>query len=182
MLRAVIDDGHEIGSHSISHHPVTLKLPDQAETEVCTSRQLIEDRLGNYKITSFCYPFYWSHQYLGAAVKSAGYRQARGGGIAPDYVPSASYYPLLTGSSIDKLNVDCRQISPQGEDVTGWLRDGCWHVLTYHAIGDDKDGWEPVTVAQFSEQMAQLASYRNSGDVEVVTFKDGAARFDASNK
>lgn len=181
MLRAVVENGHEIGSHTISHHPVTLKLPDQAENEVHNSKKLIEDHLGNYTISSFCYPFYWSHQYLAAAVKHTGYAQARGGGVAPAYVPSASYYPLSMGSSLDKLNVDCRQISPQGENVSGWLRQGCWHVLTYHAIGEDKDGWEPVTVTQFSEQMAQLASYRNSGDVEVVTFKDGAARFNASS-
>jgi len=113
---------------------------------------------------------------LADAVKGAGYKQARGGGAAPRYRPLASYYPLSTGASLDRFNVDCREISPRGENVRDWLRDGCWHVLTYHGIGGDQDGWEPITVEQFSSQMTKVARCRDSGAVEIVTFKDGVSR------
>jgi len=173
MLKEVLEEGHEIGSHSVSHHPDML--PIQPEIEARESRRLIEDRLG-IKISSFCYPFYWSHSCLANAVKDAGYEQARGGGVAPRYVPSASYYAISKVASVDRFNVDCRQISPRGDNVRDWLRDGCWHVLTYHGIGGDQDGWEPITIEQFSSQMTELASHRDSGAVEIVTFKDGVSR------
>ena len=173
MLKEVVEHGHEIGSHSVSHHPD--KLPIQPEIEARESKQLIEDRLG-IEVSSFCYPFYWSHSCLANAVKDAGYEQARGGGVAPQYRPLASYYPFSTGASLDRFNVDCREISPRGENVREWLRDGCWHVLTYHGIGGNQDGWEPITVEQFSSQMTELARCRDSGEVEAVTFNDGVSR------
>src|SRR5215469_17048163 len=76
MLRKVVEGGHEIGSHSMSHHPDML--PIQAEIEARESKRVIEDRLG-INVFSFCYPFYWSHSCLADAVKGAGYKQARGG-------------------------------------------------------------------------------------------------------
>lgn len=77
---------------------------------------------------------------------------------------------------MDRFNIDCRQIT-QSEDVSGWLRPGCWHVLTCHGIGDDRDGWEPISVAEFTAHVEELARRRDSEEVEVVTFAEGAARF-----
>src|SRR5215468_6410006 len=114
MLKEVVAAGHEIGSHSVSHHPDML--PIQPDIEARESKRLIENWLG-IKVLSFCYPFYWSHSCLADAVKDAGYEQARGGGTPPHYGPTASYYSVSKGTSLDRLNVDCRQISPQGENV-----------------------------------------------------------------
>lgn len=173
MLKDVIRDGHEIGSHSVTHHPDKLKTPDQSEFEARESKKLIEDRI-EAKVSSFCYPFYWSHAYLANAVRCAGYDQARGGGVAPLYEPGNSYYAFSGAGTPDRFNLDCRQIT-RNEDVAGWIRPGCWHILTYHAVGSERDGWEPVTVEQFDAQMAELASYRDSGNVDIVTFAEGAA-------
>jgi hypothetical protein len=71
--------------------------------------------------------------------------------------------------------VDCHQIS-DNENVTGWARPDCWHLLTFHGIGTNQDGWEPISVLKFERQMAELANLRDSGTVEVVTFKNGADR------
>jgi hypothetical protein len=49
--------------------------------------------------------------------------------------------------------------------------------LTFHAIGDDRDGWEPITAEQFLANMAELAKYRDFGAVEVLTFAEAADRF-----
>ena len=76
--------------------------------------------------------------------------------MAPEYVPGASYYDISKSKSLDRFNVDCRQIS-QNENISEWVRPGCWHVLTFHAIGDERDGWEPITADQFSANMAELA-------------------------
>jgi peptidoglycan/xylan/chitin deacetylase (PgdA/CDA1 family) len=171
MLKELVREGHEIGSHSVSHYePMMIRQP---QDEARRSKELIGGLVG--PVSSFCYPFYRSHAYLVGAVKNAGYEQARGGGMPPFYGPQASYYPIPDNGSLDRFNVDCRQVS-SNENVAAWVRPGYWHVLTFHAIGGDQDGWAPITEEQFAGQMAKLAGYRDSGAVEVVTFKDGARR------
>jgi hypothetical protein len=64
----------------------------------------------------------------------------------------------------------------KGENVGEWVRPDCWHVLTFHGIGGPQAGWQPIPVPEFHRQMAELAKLRDSGAVEVVTFKDCADR------
>lgn len=172
MLKEVMKKGHEIGSHSVTHHPE--KMPTQPETEASESKRLIEEWLGT-TVSSFCYPFYRSHAYLAKAVKNAGYEQARGGGPPPKYDAHASYYNTSRNGKLDLFNVHCRLIS-RTEDVSQWIHPGCWHILNFHAVGDDKDGWEPITVGQFTGQVEELARHRDRNSVEVVTFQKGAER------
>lgn len=177
MLKQLLKDGHEIGSHSVTHDPAKMKL--QPDIEARDSKRLIEGWLGA-TVSSFCYPFYNSHAYLADPVMKAGYEQARGGGTSPNYAPRASYYRFDSDSTLDIFNVDCRQISTN-ENVGGWVRPHCWHVLTYHGLGTDKDGWEPIAVNEFARQMAELANLRDSRAAEVVTFKDAADRYRIRN-
>jgi peptidoglycan/xylan/chitin deacetylase (PgdA/CDA1 family) len=172
MLKKLVQHGHEIGSHSVAHHPTKMKT--QPDIEARESKRLIEEWIGT-KVSSFCYPFYHSHANLANAVRDAGYEQARGGGIPPNYGPRASYYAVGQNGAFDRLNIDCRQISAT-ENVGGWIRPGCWHVLTFHGIGGERDGWAPIPVEQFATQMTELARHRDSNAVEVVPFKDGAER------
>jgi len=174
-LKQLIHRGHEIGSHSVTHDPNKTKL--QPDIEARESKRLIESWLET-SISSFCYPFYRSHAYLADAVANAGYTQARGGGKPPTYYPPHApppYYSIPDDGTLDRFNICCRQISV-GENVTGWVQPARWHVLTFHGIGGQQDGWEPITVVEFARQMAELAKLRDSGAVEVVTFKDGADR------
>lgn len=172
MLRELRQNGHEIGSHSVTHHPA--KMPMQPDVEARESKFLMETWLGT-EVSSFCYPFYRSHAYLAKAVKDAGYEQARGGGPPPKYDVRASYYPLSRKGNLDLFNVHCRLIS-RNENVRQWIRAGRWHILNFHGIGDERDGWEPITVGEFTAQIEELARYRDNNLVEVVTFKQGAER------
>jgi len=104
--------------------------------------------------------------YLGDAVRNAGYKQARVGA-------QNSYYDL--SAPLD-FNVDCRQVS-KNDNVKEWIRPDRWHVLTLHGIGDEHSGWEPISVDRFAEMATELAKYRDSKSVEIVTFKEGAKRF-----
>jgi len=165
-LKQSIKDGHEIGSHSVSHRIPNIEQNPVVETQ--GSKRLIEDWLGT-KIESFCYPYYRSPAYLEDAVKSAGYGQARGGA-------KNSYYSLSDASSFDRFNVDCREISPN-EKVPAWVHPGYWHVLTFHGIGGQRDGWKPISVDDFSVLMQELAAYRDAGTAEILTFKEAATRF-----
>ena len=161
-FKAMIQRGHEIGAHSVHHRQPFLDNDPKFEAE--GSKQWIEDRLG-VEITSYGYAFYHLTDPIKNAVINAGYKQARWGA-------RKSY--ISRGFS-DWFKVDCRQISTK-EKVGRWVRPNCWHVVTFHGIGGKQDGWEPVTAFEFARQMAELAKLRDSGRVEVVTFKDGADR------
>ena len=165
FFKSMIQRGHEIGAHSVHHRRQFLDNDPKFEAE--GSKQWIEDRLG-VEVQSYCYPFSHVTAPIKKAVINAGYKQARWG-------DNGAYYPLQ--DPIDKFKVDCRRIGNYGsEKVDDWLRPDCWHVLMFHGIGTLKDGWCPISEAEFGRQMAILAEHHESGDVEVVTFKDGARR------
>lgn len=163
LFKGMIHRGHEIGAHSVTHRRPELDNDPKLEAE--GSKRWIEGRL-DVEIPSYCYPFYHITPPIKAAVVSAGYRQARGG-------QRNSYY--TSQSPLDWFEVDCRQISTK-EDVEQWIRPASWHVLTFHGIGNEQDGWEPITELEFTRQIAELSRQRESGAVEVVTFKEGASR------
>jgi peptidoglycan/xylan/chitin deacetylase (PgdA/CDA1 family) len=160
MLKEVARQGHEIASHTVNHCPPTMQNQEAHE-----SKRLIAEWMGGLEIPSFAYPFYNISQPIRNAVINAGYKQARWGG-SNSFIPRGFH---------DWFAIDCRTIS-NNENVGGWLQPDCWHVLTFHGIGTDQDGWQPITVAEFARQMAELAKLRDSSAVEVVTFKDGADR------
>ena len=164
-LKKLINDGHEIGSHSLTHHPQKMRANPLAEA--CESKKLIEGWLET-KVTSFCYPFYSSLADLADAVRNAGYEQARGGN-------NRAYYAVRGDQSFDRFNVDCREIS-SNDRVSEWVRPGHLHILTFHAIGSQRDGWAPISVEQFAALMAELARYRDDGAVEILPFKCAVAR------
>lgn len=165
FFKSMIQRGHEIGAHSVHHRRAFLDNDPKLEAE--GSKRWIEDRLG-VEVQSYCYPFSHITAPIKKAVINAGYKQARWGDNEP-------YYALQ--DPIDKFKVDCRRIGKYGsEKVDDWFRPDCWHVLMFHAIGTLKDGWCPISEAEFGRQMAILAKHHKSGDVEVVTFKEGAQR------
>lgn len=184
LLNGMAKRGHEVGSHSLTHRYDGLTArPDE---EAAGSKRWIEERLG-LQVTSYCYPFSHVTDTIKKAVVKAGYHQARGGS-------KAAYYPLSGGPKVDLFDVDCRHVSAQGaaqsvhgprlmvgtdgvEDVCAWARPGRWHVLMFHGIGTINDGWWPISLGEFARQMGELAKLRDSGAVDVVTFKDGAELF-----
>jgi peptidoglycan/xylan/chitin deacetylase (PgdA/CDA1 family) len=163
LLRGMIQRGHEIGAHSVTHRRPELDKDPKGEAE--RSKRWIEGRLG-VEVPSYAYPFYHITPPIKNAVMNAGYKQARSG---------ANRYYYSSQGEIDYLQVDCRQVS-SSENVGDWIRPGCWHVLTFHGIGTLNDGFSPIPVNEFERQMAELTNRRHSGDVDVVTFKDGANR------
>lgn len=163
LLQGMIERGHEIGAHSMTHRRPELDNDPQFEAQ--GSKQWIENRL-RAKVHSYCYPFYHVTESIKSAVSGASFKQARAG-------HNAAFYSFH--DSVDWFEVDCRQIT-QDEKVVEWVKPGCWHIVVFHGIGTWDDGWEPITTKQFAAQMAELARLRDSGAVKVMTFKDGAGR------
>jgi peptidoglycan/xylan/chitin deacetylase (PgdA/CDA1 family) len=163
FLRAMLERGHEVGAHSMTHrHP---NLDNDPKFEAEGSKQWIENRLAT-ETSSYCYPFYHVTQPIKRAVMDAGFQQARGG-------HNDTFYSRT--DDLDWFEIDCHQIA-ENEQVANWVQPGRWHILVFHGIGTLNDGWEPIPTEQFATQMSELAKLREAGAVEVVTFKDGAHR------
>ena len=75
-FRGLIQRGHEIGAHSVTHRYPNLDSDPNVEAEA--SKRWIEDRLG-VEIPSYCYPLHHVTQPIKNAVINAGYKQARSG-------------------------------------------------------------------------------------------------------
>jgi len=74
-LRQLVADGHEVGSHSMSHALLPLCSHDELAREVGESRRFLEARLGS-TVASFCYPNGDHDPRTVAAVRQAGYARA----------------------------------------------------------------------------------------------------------
>src|SRR5215467_9877118 len=61
MLRQLVQDGHEIGSHSVTHHPT--EMPKQPALEARKSKELIEEGKRR-RVWAFSNPFSHSHASL----------------------------------------------------------------------------------------------------------------------
>lgn len=74
-LQELIKDGHEVGSHSMSHAILPFCNDQQLIYEVNHSRQLLQEGIG-HSVDSFCYPNGDYDERTLKAVQEAGYRQA----------------------------------------------------------------------------------------------------------
>ncbi|MCZ6837403.1 MAG: polysaccharide deacetylase family protein, partial [Planctomycetota bacterium] len=75
QARALCEQGHELGSHTMSH-PLLPQLDDLSlQRELSVSKSLLEDKLGQ-DIPGFCYPNGDHDERVIDAVKTAGYEWA----------------------------------------------------------------------------------------------------------
>ncbi|NJO15305.1 MAG: polysaccharide deacetylase family protein [Thioploca sp.] len=75
QLQELVQSGHEIGSHSMSHPILPQCSEDQLINEVNQSRQILQARLA-IPVESFCYPNGNYDARTLTALQQAGYRQA----------------------------------------------------------------------------------------------------------
>ena len=52
----------------------------------------------------------------------------------------------------------------------------------FHGIGTDADGWWAISPEEFAREMAEIAAYRDAGEVEVLTFAEGAERMRSASR
>jgi peptidoglycan/xylan/chitin deacetylase (PgdA/CDA1 family) len=181
FLKGMIRRGHEIGSHSMTHRLPELDKDPKFETE--KSKEWIESRLGE-EISSYCYPFCHISWRIKRAVRNAKYEQARWGSTREyctqkwrgDFFKVDCRHVAVDNPELVVVNGNSYRVGRNGaENVRGWLQSD-WYVLMFHGIGTIQDGWWPISVPEFTRQMLELAKLRDAGEVEVVTFRDGAER------
>jgi peptidoglycan/xylan/chitin deacetylase (PgdA/CDA1 family) len=75
QIRAWLDAGHRIGSHTLSHARLTQLDPAAAREEIGASRRQLEDLFG-VAVEHFCYPYGDWNARVRDLVVEAGYRSA----------------------------------------------------------------------------------------------------------
>lgn len=126
-LRAIQAAGMEIGSHAVNHIRLTEANDKQLRAELCDSKAVLEDALGN-EISSFAYPYGAWDARCANAVREAGYRAActtRTGWILRD----SNSYQLrrLTVFNTDTTGSLARKLCFGSNDVS-------WQAISRYAL------------------------------------------------
>ncbi len=74
-LRDWLEEGHEIGSHGLTHRHLTSLSRDEARREIEDSKKMLEDDFGR-PVRHFCYPSGGLTDTLRDLVQAAGYETA----------------------------------------------------------------------------------------------------------
>ena len=56
LVRRMVDEGHELACHGMSHRPVWKATPDTFRAELCEFRAVVEAALGHFPVTGFRAP------------------------------------------------------------------------------------------------------------------------------
>jgi peptidoglycan/xylan/chitin deacetylase (PgdA/CDA1 family) len=161
----VSKNGHEIGSHSVSHEKAASMRDPGFET--LHSKRTLELHFDR-SVKSYCYAYTDAPSFLQEAARKAGYSQARGGRVArPD-----KYY--VRGDRPNLMNVTCFHVGPETVKDSGvWaketVRRNAWLTLMFHGTGDPQ-AWDNISLDQFKKL---LDDFQGAG-VDIKTFADGA--------
>jgi peptidoglycan/xylan/chitin deacetylase (PgdA/CDA1 family) len=90
QLKEMINDGWEIGSHSMSHIDLTLDH-SVARFEILQSRLSLEDALG-ISINTFAYPYGKTDEYIADRVSEYGYQAGIGLGLNYEHTLGTLFY------------------------------------------------------------------------------------------
>jgi peptidoglycan/xylan/chitin deacetylase (PgdA/CDA1 family) len=162
--RTAFNNGHECGSHSVSHKKAATLNESTAAFEARESKLRLENHFGK-EVTSYCYPYTDAPQFLQNAVSAAGYKQARGGRVArPDKY-------LIPGEKSNHMNVPCWHINGgvfDHGDVYAYLYAAlerkAWTVFMFHSIGPAYQGmWDLVSEEKFHALCRFLDNMKNMG-------------------
>jgi peptidoglycan/xylan/chitin deacetylase (PgdA/CDA1 family) len=78
QLAEIVDDGHEIGSHSVIHYNLTTVDDVTLQSELAESKKTLEEKLGII-VNTLAYPHYAENDIVRIAALDAGYISARAG-------------------------------------------------------------------------------------------------------
>ncbi|MDR0232792.1 MAG: polysaccharide deacetylase family protein [Dysgonamonadaceae bacterium] len=165
-IKQAAANGHEIGSHTVSHPRLsTLSIADQ-EMELRDSKAFINEQLSSLRIdcNTIAYPYCDASDL---AITAKYYIAARN--CATQIAPSTpeDYYnipAILCGDQGNTQSLeDFRQWFNSAADTNGWC------ILLFHGIDDD-GGYSPVTSEVFRQSLEYLDNKRET--YWVTTFRN----------
>jgi len=143
-LRHLVDAGHQIGSHSVSHADLTTLRPRAVNREVKDSREFLRKN-GFMPVLDWASPYGTSNTSTTAAVKKY-YRSQRSVQAGFNSKDDFDVYALKVQNVL---------LSTTAAEVQGWVeqaaRDKTWLILVYHEVGTNSH--------EYSTTPAQLESH-----------------------
>jgi len=151
-----VDNGHEIGSHTITHPDLRTLDPDDLQEEVVMSGSMIEQNLSGVECISFSYPMGLFNTQVMDLVRDT-YIAARmdrhnisspPGPVPPSPPDMFSIVPVNFGSG--------ESVAGMNALVDDTARSGGWLVEMIHDVGDS--GYEPVQIGDLTSHMTYISS------------------------
>jgi peptidoglycan/xylan/chitin deacetylase (PgdA/CDA1 family) len=141
--RNAATNGHEIGSHTISHPYLTTLSPAQVQEELAGSKTEIEAQITSQKCLTFVYPYGDFNSEVVSITRNI-YIAARGVNCNLNSEP----FDLFTVSACtpDDVNLDLYAQADAAEQQSKWL------VVYYHSL----DGGGPVDIDTFTTYLDYL--------------------------
>lgn len=150
QIKALHDQGFEIGNHTRKHAGVTKQKPEQLAADV----EFIEtqcEKAGIPRPVSFCYPGYATSEAAAKLLGERGYQFARAGG-AKAFDP-ATDNPLLMPQAFDGKPESTLE---QFKAAVARAKVGKIAVMTFHGVPDIKHPWVNTDPAKFEAYMQHL--------------------------
>lgn len=160
-VQHIYNNGHEIGSHSVTHPDMTTLTPEQLAYESSNPKTYLESIIGAGKVKNFATPY----GAYNAAVLNA---------LMPVYTshrPTDEGYNTPANFDPYRLKVQNMLLGTTQTQFEGWIdqtkQNKSWLILVYHNVTNtDLDPYD-TPAANFIQQMNYL---KNSG-VTVLTME-----------
>lgn len=164
--KEVTAQGHEIGSHSMTHRKARELNPADRVFETAESSKKLRAIFG-CDVPSYCYPYTDAPMELQQAVR-ASYKQARGGRVARE-----DKY-LVRGDGTNLMNVPAFHVGPYTFcDAKLWgkvaVERSAWLTLMIHGVGEPQ-AWDNISGMDFNRMLDDL----EDAGVTFATFAEGA--------
>lgn len=150
QIKALHEQGFEIGNHTRKHAGVNKQKPEQLAADV----EFIEQqcvKFGIPKPVSFCYPGYATSEAAVKLLRERGYQFARAGG-AKAFDPKTDN-PLTMPQAFDGKPDSTLE---QFKAAVAQAKDGKIAVMTFHGVPDIKHPWVNTDPAKFEAYMQHL--------------------------
>lgn len=162
--KTLLDRGHEIGSHTLTHPALpTIPLED-ARREIVESKAILCEKLGIEEPFTFGFPYNQPSPEV-LEIVSEHYLAARVGGKIFNETPAAldmhqvqSWWPY-SDTPLDEILAKIDEARQKG----------CWLVIGLHGMNDE--GWHPITPEKFEAVCEYLAA---DDEIWTATFKEVA--------
>ncbi len=141
--RDLASEGHEIGSHTVTH-PLLTGLPlEQVEQELLESKNILEAEIGQ-EVLTFAYPFSAENDAI-RAVASNHYVASRAGPLLDTVNPSAppDWHGLHAIVPISSWNLARMQV-----ELDRVMAEKGWLIVQIHGIGNST-AWQPVPASVY---------------------------------
>ncbi len=161
-----IHDGHEIGSHSVTHPDLVSLTSQQVTEELADSKAFLEDTFGVH-IRYFASPYGSYDTEVNEAIMKhySAHRTVDSGYNSKD--------------NFDVTRLKCESVlrCTTPEQVAEWVDkakgERVWLILLYHKVTGDPDRYD-TTPERFREQMQAI----KTADIPVVTISEALSELD----